>query len=241
MKKAARRSQLPFNLPTRPLLIVLSGPSGVGKDAVLTKMKELGYPLKYITTLTTRPRRPNERNNVDYHFVLMNRFQKMIENNELLEWANVYGNWYGVPREKVKQALDKGNDTIIKVDIQGAATIKKILPQAIFIFLMPPSIEELLIRLKQRHTESPSDLAVRLKTAEEEIKQLPLFDYVVVNRWGEIALAVSDIEAIITAENRLVAPIPIIAELAQWVVLTGTPRNEAASMTVAAERLAAKP
>jgi len=206
MKKAAHRSQLPFNLSARPLFIVLSGPSGVGKDAVLARMKELDYPLKYITTLTTRPRRPNERNNVDYHFVSMERFQELIENNELLERANVYGNWYGVPKKEVKQALDKGEDVVVKVDVQGAATIKKILPQAIFIFLVPPSMEELLVRLRQRRTESASDLALRLKTAEEEIKQLPLFDYVVVNRWDEIDLAVADIEAIITAEKCRVTP-----------------------------------
>ena len=205
-KKTAHRNQLPFNLPTRPLLIVLSGPSGVGKDAVLARMKELGYPLKYITTLTTRTRRPNERNNIDYHFISMKRFQEMIENNELLEWANVYGNWYGVPKEEVKQALDKKQDTMVKVDIQGAATIKKILPRAIFIFLMPPSMEELFIRLKQRHTESPSDLALRLKTAEEEIEQLSLFDYIVVNRWDKIDQAVSGIKAIISAEKCRVTP-----------------------------------
>jgi guanylate kinase len=206
MKKAVHKSQLPINLPIRPLLIVLSGPSGVGKDAVLARMKESAYPLQYIVTLTTRPRRPSEKNNIDYHFISTDRFQKMLENNELLEQANVYGNWYGVPKKEVKRALDKGQDTMVKVDIQGAASIKKILPQAIFIFLMPPSIEELQLRLKQRHTESPADLALRLKTAEEEIKQLPLFDYVVVNRWDEIDLAVSDIEAIITAEKCRVTP-----------------------------------
>ena len=206
MKKATDSSQLPFNPPIKPLFIIISGPSGVGKDAVLARMKASGYPLKYITTLTTRPRRPNERDNIDYHFVSMEKFQEMIENNDLLEWAKVYGNWYGVPKEEVKQALDKGQDIIVKVDIQGAATIKKILPQAIFIFLMPPSMEELLIRLKQRHTELPSDLALRLKTAEEEMKQLPLFDYLVVNRWDEIDLAVSDIKAIITAEKCRVTP-----------------------------------
>ncbi|MFC1932327.1 guanylate kinase [Chloroflexota bacterium] len=206
MKQTAYSSQLLFNLPTRPLLIVLSGPSGVGKDAVLARMKASGYPLKYITTLTTRPRRPNERNNVDYHFVSTERFQKMIENNELLEWANVYGNWYGVPKEEVKQALDKGQDVMVKVDIQGAGTIKKILPQAIFIFLVPPSMEELTLRLKQRHTESASDLALRLKTAEEEIKQLPIFDYMVVNRANEMDLAVSNIKAVITAEKCRVTP-----------------------------------
>ena len=95
---------------------------------------------------------------------------------------------------------------MVKVDIQGAANIKKVLPQAVFIFIMPPSMDELVARLKQRHTELPSDLALRLKTAEEEIKQLPLFDYVVVNRWDKIELAVSEIEAIITAEKCRVVP-----------------------------------
>jgi len=206
MRKVNYKSHAPFHLPTRSLVIVLSGPSGAGKDAVLTRMKELGYPLEYITTVTTRPQRANERDNVDYHFISMERFQEMISRKELLEWANVYGNWYGVPKEAVKQALDKGQDVIVKVDVQGAATIKKILPQAIFIFLMPPSMEELLIRLKQRHTELPSDLALRLKTAGEEMKKLPLFDYIVINRWDEIDLAMSDIKAIITAEKCRVTP-----------------------------------
>ncbi len=206
MKKVSRKSQVLLNLPTKPLLIVLSGPSGAGKDAILTRMKELGYPLEYITTVTTRRQRAKERNNVDYHFISMEKFQEMISQNELLEWANVYGSWYGVPRQPVKQALDKGQDIIVKVDIQGAATIKKILPQAVFIFVMPPSIEELTTRLKQRHTESPFDLALRLKTAEEEIRQLPLFDYVVLNKQDEIDSAISHIAAIITAEKCRVTP-----------------------------------
>ncbi|MBE9482371.1 MAG: guanylate kinase [Chloroflexi bacterium] len=206
MKKASYESQASFNLPKRPLLIVISGPSGAGKDAVLTKMKELGCPLEYVVTVTTRPQRGKEKNNVDYHFISKERFQEMIERKEFLEWANVYGNWYGVPKEPVKQALDKGQDIIVKVDIQGAATIKKILPQAVFIFLVPPSMEELVLRLKQRHTESPFDLALRTKTAEEEIKQLSLFDYIVVNKRDEIDLAVSEIKAIITAEKCRVTP-----------------------------------
>jgi guanylate kinase len=206
MKKAARKSQLVFNLPARPLLIVLSGPSGAGKDAVLAKLKKSNYPLKYITTLTTRPRRAKERNDIDYHFVSEGKFQEMIKDNELLEWANVYGNWYGVPKEAVKQALDQGHDVMVKVDIQGAATIKKILPQAILIFLVPPSMDELLTRLKKRHSESPSDLNLRLKTAEEEMKHLPLFDYMVVNRGDKIDLAVSEIKAIITAEKCRASP-----------------------------------
>ena len=206
MKNTSRRNHTRFKPPTSPLLIVLSGPSGAGKDAVLSRMKETGYPLKYITTLTTRPQRTTERDNIDYHFVSTEEFQEMISGNELLEWANVYGNWYGVPKQPVKQALDAGQDTIVKLDTQGAATIKKILPQAVFIFLIPPSMEEIIMRLKQRHTESAFDLALRLKTAEEEIKQLPLFDYVVVNKRGEIEHAVSEIEAIITAEKCRVNP-----------------------------------
>jgi guanylate kinase len=202
MKKASRKK----TAEKRPLFIVLSGPSGTGKDAILTRMKESDYPLEYITTVTTRPRRAKERDNIDYHFISTERFQEMITGNELLEWANVYGNWYGVPKQPVKQALDKGQNIIVKVDIQGAATIKKILPEAVFIFLMPASMEELATRLNQRHTESAFDLALRTETAEEEIKQLPLFNYVVVNKRDEIDLAVSDIEAIITAEKCRVVP-----------------------------------
>ena len=206
MKKATRKSQLVFNPPARPLLIVLSGPSGVGKDAVLARMKESGYPLKFVITVTTRHQRANEQNNVDYHFVSDEKFKEMVEGNKLLESANVYDNWYGVPGEEVEQALNQGQDVMVKVDIQGAATIKRIHPQAVTIFLMPPSMEELIARLEQRQTESPPDLNLRLKTAEEEMKQLPLFDYAVVNRWGEIDQAVSDIKAIITAEKCLVKP-----------------------------------
>ena len=202
----SHKSQSPLNLPKKPLLIVLSGPSGVGKDAVLTRMRELNYPLECITTVTTRLRRASEKDHIDYHFISVRKFQAMIDHNELLEWANVYGNWYGIPKQPVKQALDRGQDTIVKIDIQGAATIKKILPQAVFIFLMPPSVEELGLRLKQRHNESSFDLALRIQTAEEEIKQLPLFDYMVFSRRDEIARAVSDIAAIITAEKCRVTP-----------------------------------
>jgi len=201
MKQVSYEGQSSFNLVRRSLLLVLSGPSGVGKDVVLDRMKENGYPLEYIITVTARPQRAGERDNVDYHFVSTEKFQEMIAHNELLEWASVYGNLYGVPKQPVKKALDKGQDAIIKVDVQGAATIKKILPQAVFIFLMPPSMEELAMRLRKRQTESAFELAVRLKTAEEEIKQLPLFDYIVLNNWDKIAPAVSDIQAIITAEK----------------------------------------
>jgi len=206
MEKATRGSQLLYYLPARPLLFILSGPSGVGKDAVLDRMKASGIPIKYVITVTTRPIRANEKNNVDYHFVSDERFKKMIEKDELLEWANVYGNWYGVPKKAVKQALDQGHDVMLKVDIQGVANIKKLVPEAISIFLLPSSPDELELRLKHRSTESDSDLSRRLKTAEEEMKHFPTFDFGVVNREGQIEQAVATIKAIVVAEKCRVRP-----------------------------------
>ncbi len=199
-----------INPATRPLLIVLSGLSGAGKDAVLSRMKELDYPLEYITTVTTRLRRTNERDKVDYHFLSREKFQEMIKQNELLEWAKVYDNWYGVPKKPIREALERGRDTIVKVDVQGVANIKKVLPQAVFIFLTPPSIEEHILRLKKRQTESAASLALRSQTAEEELKQLHLFDYIVFNRPDRIDRAAADILAIITAEKCRVTPREII-------------------------------
>ena len=192
--------------PTMPLVIVISGPSGVGKDAVLTRMKEQGYSLEYIVTATTRLRRPKETNNIDYHFVSNERFEEMIKDDHLLEWANVYDKYYGVPRQPIKEALNEGKDVIVKVDVQGAATIKKKMPQAVFIFLLPSSMEELTSRLRQRFTESSETLEQRLGAAAEEIEKLPIFDYVVVNRQGKMDLAVSEIKAIITAEKCRLVP-----------------------------------
>jgi len=202
MKRSKSKDDVPAG--AGPLLIVLSGPSGAGKDAILSRMKKTGYPAEFITTITTRPKRAQEKDGVDYSFVSAGRFQEMLKNNQFLEHAHVYGNWYGVPAEPVKQALKQGKDTIVKVDTQGAAAIKKLVPQAVFIFVVPPSVEELAARLKGRRTESDFDCDLRLKTAGEEMKQLPLFDYIVVNRQDKIELAVSAIEAIITAEKHRV-------------------------------------
>lgn len=206
MKKSGYEGEDLFNITTKPLFLVLSGPSGAGKDSVLTRMKELDLPLEIIVTVTTRPRRPGERDNIDYHFLSEEDFQKMLQKKELLEWANVYGNWYGIPKKPVKQALERSQDAMVRVDIQGATTIKKILPQAVFIFLIPPSMPELITRLRQRNTESKSELDLRLKTAEQEIKKLPMFDYAVVNKQEQIDSVVSDIRAIITAEKLRLTP-----------------------------------
>jgi len=189
-----------------PLLVVLSGPSGAGKDAILSRMRKSGYPAEFITTVTTRPRRAREKDGADYHFISGERFQKMLEGNQFLEYAEVYGNRYGVPKAPVREALEGGKDAILKIDCQGAAAIKKLAPQAVFIFVVPPSMEELAARLKGRRTESDFDCDLRLKTAEEEMNQLPLFDYVVVNRQDKIDLAVLAIEAIIIAEKHRVNP-----------------------------------
>jgi len=188
------------------LLIVLSGPSGVGKDALLRRMKEQKYPFHYVVTVTSRPRREGERDGVDYRFVSQREFQQMIDNGELLEWANVYGNYYGVPRKEISQALSKGKDVIVKVDVQGAATIKRILPQAVCIFLRPPSMEELERRLRQRHSESAKDLALRLQKAEEEMKSLPLFDHVLTSYQGKLDELISQIQSTVAAEKRQVKP-----------------------------------
>jgi guanylate kinase len=201
VKRESPQTQLPSNLTNQPLFVVLSGPSGAGKDAIIARLKDAAPFIERIVTVTTRPRRVGESDSVDYHFVSPPKFQKMIGDKKLLEWAEVYGNWYGVPKEPVKQALERGQDIIVRTDVQGAATIKKTMPRAILIFLMPSSMEELDIRLKERHTESSLDLALRTRIAEEEIKKLPLFDYIVFNRQGEIDSAVADIKAIIRAEK----------------------------------------
>ena len=184
-----------------PLLIVLSGPSGVGKDAVLARMRRSKRPLHYVVTATTRPRRAREKNGLNYHFLSRKEFQRMIDNRQFLEWANVYGNYYGVPKNEISPALSRGEDTIVKVDVQGAATIKKILPQAVCIFLMPPSPEALEKRLKGRRSECSQDLALRLARAEAEIESLPFFDYVIISHQDKLDQVISQIDAIVAAEK----------------------------------------
>ncbi len=195
----------PLAPPPRPLLIVLSGLSGAGKDAVLAGLRLSDIPLHISISATTRPRRAGEKDGFDYHFVTPARFQELIDRGELLEWANVYGNYYGIPEQPVRRALQTGKDVIVKIDVQGAATIKRIFPGAVFIFMVTPYIEELEKRLKQRRTETSDTLELRIKTAAEEMRHLPMFDYVVVNHPGEINQAVADIVAIIKAEKCRIA------------------------------------
>jgi guanylate kinase len=200
MKSLTSNPCSPVPVPP-PLVIVLSGPSGAGKDAVLNLMKGRSLPLSFIVTSTTRPQRPGEVDNVHYHFVSRQEFNRLIEEDELLEHAEVYGNYYGVPKEMVRQSLAQEKDVIIKVDVQGAMTIRQNLPDAVLIFLMPPSLEELARRLKGRGTEAPKDLDLRLSTARSEIDRLPEFDYAVMSYENRLEEAVTEIEAIIHAEK----------------------------------------
>lgn len=183
------------------LVLVLSGPSGVGKDSALDTMKSRAMPLCYIVTNTTRPQRLGETDGEHYHFISRTEFSRMIGADELLEHAEVYGNYYGVPKAMVRQAIDYGKDVIIKVDVQGAITIKKNLPDAILIFLMPPSLDELARRLNKRGTENSADLELRLNTAQSEIAQLSLFDYYVVSYANQLESVADDIAAIIASEK----------------------------------------
>ncbi len=180
----------------------MSGPSAVGKDAILAAMKQAGKPYFFAVTATTRQQRPGETDGVHYHFITRKDFEGMIEDGELLEWANVYGNFYGVPKRPVIGALAEGKDAIVKVDIQGAKTIKSNMPQAVSIFISPPSMAELRRRLITRKTETETDLNLRLKTAEEEMKAVSSFDHVVVSHRDQINRAISEIEAIIEAVKK---------------------------------------
>jgi len=185
---------------------VISGPSGVGKDVTLNRMRELGYRFHYAVTATTRPRRPNEVEGRDYHFKTLAEFEEMRRTGKLLEWAEVYGHYYGIPKSEVTEYLARGEDVVVKPDVQGAATIKRQVPNAVFIFLAPPSFGEQAQRLRLRKTEDPEALALRLQIAGEEMRALPMFDYVVVNHTGKLNETVNEIVCILTAEKCRVRP-----------------------------------
>lgn len=188
------------------LLVVLTGPSGVGKDVTLQRMKERGIPFHYVVTATTRARRPGEIEGLHYRFKTRAEFERMKQNNQLIEHAEVYGNYYGIPRDEVVGPLKRGKDVIMKPDVQGARTMRTIEPEAVYIFLAPPSMEDLASRLYHRKTEDPQELARRLSLAREEMHALSDFDYVVVNKNGELDDTVDAIEAIIQAEKYRVIP-----------------------------------
>lgn len=191
----------PYQRKELPLLVVISGPSGVGKDKTLTRMKEMGYPFYFVVTATTRPQRPSETHGVDYFFISMTEFAEMIEQGELLEYAVVYGDYKGIPKAQVRQALASGQDVIMRIDVQGAQTIRRLVPEAVLIYLSAESEEALVRRLSERKTEPEAQLKMRIATARQELKRLDLFDYLVINAEDELDETCRKIAAIITAEK----------------------------------------
>jgi len=194
--RTARRAAV-----SHPLLVVISGPSGVGKDALLDVLKSRGRPYHFAITATTRPKRGAEMDSRDYYFVSPDRFEEMAAAGELLENAVVYGHRYGVPKGPVRQALAGGRDVLMRTDIQGAATIKGAIPQAVTIFLSPASPADLEERLRRRATDAQETVRVRLATARREMDAAGHFDHIVVNAEGRLEEAANQVERIITAER----------------------------------------
>jgi guanylate kinase len=196
-----------FNLHhPQPLLVVISGPSGVGKDSVVHAMKQRGLPFHFVVTTTTRPARPNEIHGRDYFFISKEEFAHMIENDEFFEYAIVYKDYKGNSKKQVRDALASGQDVIMRLDVQGAATVRKLAPQAVLIFLTTQSEHELAERLKSRKTDTAEDLGLRIATAQQELKRAIEFDYVIVNSDGCLDETVDTVAAIIRAEHHRVDP-----------------------------------
>ncbi|UFU00976.1 guanylate kinase [Radiobacillus kanasensis] len=181
------------------ILFVLSGPSGVGKGTVRKALFDKSTDLKYSISMTTRASRAGEVDGVDYFFKSKEEFESMIEQNQLLEYAEYVGNYYGTPREYVEKTLQEGKDVFLEIEVQGALQVKKNFPQGVFIFLFPPSLEELKNRIINRGTETEDLVRNRLLAAREEIEMMDAYDYVVVN--DQIELAVDKIQAIVQSEH----------------------------------------
>jgi guanylate kinase len=178
----------------------------VGKDTVLMRMRELGLPFHFVVTANSRPMRPGEIDGFDYHFVSRSRFEEMIASDELLEWANVYGDYKGIPKFEVRKAFASGRDVVLRINVDGAATIKQIAPEALFIFIAPGSMIELRHRLEIRRTENTEALERRFALAQHEMEQISLFDYVVLNHEARLDECVGQIRAIMMAEKQRVRP-----------------------------------
>jgi guanylate kinase len=190
----------------QPLLIVISGPSGEGKDTVMQRMQERGMPFHFVVTATTRPKRENEIHGRDYFFVSKDEFAHMIDADELIEHAIVYGDYKGIPKQQVREALASGKDVVMRVDVQGAESVRKMAPDALLIFITTDSEDELVHRLETRKTETPDSLAIRIATARKELKRVEAFDYVIINRDFQLDVTVDAIRSIIVAEHHRVSP-----------------------------------
>jgi guanylate kinase len=181
------------------LLIVLSGPSGVGKGTVCGALRKQDTHIKYSVSATTRKPREGEVEGVNYFFKSQEEFQRMIRENELLEYAQYVDNFYGTPRDYVEEMIASGRDVILEIEVQGALQVKETFPEGVFIFLMPPSIKELRSRIEGRGTETKDLIDNRMTVARDEIELMDKYDYVVEN--DEVEAAVERIKSIVTAEN----------------------------------------
>lgn len=188
------------------LLIVISGPSGIGKDAVVQGLQARKLPVHFVITATSRPPRKNEIHGEHYFFYSKEEFETMIEAGEFLEHAWVYSDYKGVPKSQVRQALESGKDVVMRLDFQGAKTVRELSPDAILIFLTASDKDEWIQRLKSRRSESEEELALRIRTAKQEYESLDIFDYIVVNAEGQLERTLDIIENIITAEHHRVHP-----------------------------------
>ncbi|MBM7540521.1 guanylate kinase [Amphibacillus cookii] len=181
------------------ILFILSGPSGVGKGTVRKALFEKDTALQYSISMTTRPIRPGEKESVDYFYRSKEEFESMIEKNQLLEHAEYVGNYYGTPRHYVEETLDQGKDVFLEIEVQGALQVKENFPEGVFIFLSPPSLDELKNRIISRGTETESLVMNRLKAAKDEIELMDAYDYVVVN--DQVDHAVDKVQAIVKSEH----------------------------------------
>ena len=185
-------------------LVIISGPSGVGKDTIIDALRDRPRDpdYHYVVTCTTRGPRPGEEPGRSYHFLTHDEFVALRDGGELLEWAQVHGNWYGTPRAQVAQALADGHDVILKIDVQGAQVVKERVPDALLVFIVPPSLEALFQRLRSRATETADELELRQRNAAIELARQGDYDRVVVNETGEVDRTAAEIEAIIEQEKR---------------------------------------
>lgn len=183
----------------RGSLIVLSGPSGSGKGTILSSLVKENKNVWVSISCTSRSVRGSEQNGIDYYFLTREEFEKRIKDNGFLEYAEYNGNYYGTPKEEIEKKLENGIDVILEIEVQGALKIKKLVKEAIFIFILPPSMEELKSRLEKRGTETEEKILKRFKTAYQEINELNKYNYVVVN--DEVGKAVDKINAILKAEK----------------------------------------
>jgi len=190
-----------YDFESQPLLVVISGPSGAGKDSLVKALLRRDSGLRRVVTTTDRPPRPDEREGLDYYFVSTAEFERLIAQRELVEWAIVYDQYKGITHWELGRALESGQDVVVRVDVQGAATIRALMPQAILIFLAPPSEAEMIRRLRERGGDSEEQVENRVGTAREEMSHLEEFEYVVINHQGQLDEAVEQIEAILVAER----------------------------------------